>query len=254
MAPKAKPFPTEAALCAAFLAAVDKRSWTPYPETEGWDILLVRKADGLQIGIQAKLRFNTHVISQALEGGYSSSLKRPGPDCRAVLVPEDEIQRHLRTICDYIGITVIKMRAAGAHWREIDFKHNARFTPDLPDRGDSWRREQWHELAPVKRCTLPDYVPDVAAGVPSPLQLTDWKIKALRLSVLLEERGHVTRLDFAHLDLDHRRWITLGWLRIENGRFVPGEAPPNFKTQHPIVYEKIKAEAKWRPPVQKEIA
>lgn len=62
-----KPFPTEAALCAAFIAAIDKRAWTPYAETAGWDILLVRKVDGFQIGVQAKLVFNLDVVNQAID-------------------------------------------------------------------------------------------------------------------------------------------------------------------------------------------
>jgi hypothetical protein len=242
---KTKPFPTEAALCAAFIAAIDKRSWTPYPETEGWDILLVRKSDGFQIGVQAKLKFNTHVISQALEDGYISSIARPGPDCRAVLVPESDLQLGLGKICAYLGVTVIRME-------KPDRGYAREFHPWLPERDDSWG-DDWYELAPAKRCRLPEYVPDVAAGASSPVQLTDWKIKALKLAVLLEERGHVTRLDFAHLRLDHRRWITLGWLRVEAGRFIGEKTTAYFRAQHPVVYEKIKADAGWRPAEQKEL-
>jgi hypothetical protein len=43
-----------------------------YPETEGWDILLVRVSDGFQIGIQAKLALNIGVINQCLEHGQTT--------------------------------------------------------------------------------------------------------------------------------------------------------------------------------------
>ena len=83
-----KPFPTEAALCAQFIELIDKRIWTPYAETQGWDILLVRRVDGFQIGIQAKLSLNIDVIAQAIESSGHWSATAAGPDCRAVLVPE----------------------------------------------------------------------------------------------------------------------------------------------------------------------
>lgn len=60
---KPKMFKTEADLCAAFIASIDSR-WTPYAETAGWDILLVRHADGFQIGIQAKQKMNTEVVNR----------------------------------------------------------------------------------------------------------------------------------------------------------------------------------------------
>ena len=68
----AKPF-SEAALCAAFIAAAtvtpkrtDHAQWVAYPETGGFDILLVRQTDGVQIGIEAKLALNPLVVSQVL--------------------------------------------------------------------------------------------------------------------------------------------------------------------------------------------
>lgn len=236
-------FSTEVAMCTAFIEAIDKRTWTPYAETAGWDILLVRRRDGFQIGVQAKLRFNVQVINQALESGYTYAIKGPGPDCRAVLVPDYACQTGLGTICDYLGVTVIRMQTD----LDLDRRYNSAFQPWLPDRDDGrYGDGHWHELAPAKRCALPEYVPDGVAGAPSPIQLTDWKVKALKLCVLLDERGYVTRHDFAYLKLDHRRWLTLGWLRVEGGRFV-ADAPPMFKAQHPVVFEQIKADAKWRP-------
>jgi hypothetical protein len=97
---------------------------------------------------------------------------------------------------------------------------------------------------------LPAYVPDVAAGASAPVQLTEWKIDALRLLVLLEKNGRVTRADFKHLAMDHRRWVAPfpGWLKPDGkGGYIAGGLPP-FREQHVKVYAEIKADfAKWAP-------
>ena len=56
--------------------------WTSYAETAGWDILLVRKTDGFQIGIQAKLKITPFVMAQCLDE-YPWSVDRPRPDAIA---------------------------------------------------------------------------------------------------------------------------------------------------------------------------
>jgi hypothetical protein len=240
MAQKTKPFPTEADLCAAFIKEIarDDKEWTAYAETAGWDILLVHNADGRQIGIQAKLKLNLEVINQALEDGSWYRVADAHPDYRAVLVPG--VSPPADKVCDHLGLTVIRVYTDGTRGHF--------FRPSLPtDAKNAYGCEDWHETATVKRHKLPEYVPDVAAGASSPLQLTDWKIKALKLTVTLELRGHLTRRDFAHHHVDHRRWITSGWLKIEDGRYIK-DAFPDFKRQHPVVYKQIKADApKWLP-------
>lgn len=171
--------------------------------------------------------------------GWWSTLE--GPDCRAILVPEGE--GRLSRIADYIGITVISMSPADTSYG----RRRAEFRPFLPD-GKKWACEDWHEWAPTRRVVLPEYVPDVAAGSSAPLQLTAWKIAAIKIAVTIELRGYVTRDDFKHIEIDHRRWITNEWLRTENGRWV-AHRPPDFKAQHPRVYAEIKADfEKWAPP------
>lgn len=231
-------FAAEADLCAAFIAALP-RGWTAFAETANWDILLVRDEDGFQIGVQAKLRLNVEVLDQALEESGRYHAERPGPDCRAVLVPADAPGR-LGRICAYAGLTVITVSASDRRTRRPEFY------PRLPKR-DDWS-DDWHELAPARRHALPEYVPDVRAGSSAPLQLTEWKIKALKIVALIEEYGIISRRDFAHLRLDHRRWLAAGWLRVTKEGYV-ADAPPDFKAQHPIVYQQIKADIdKWCPP------
>lgn len=240
---KPKPFATEVELCAAFLSALPK-GWTAYAETAGFDLLLVRDVDGFQIGIEAKLKCNATVLQQSLEDHGRYSVASPGPDCRAILVPDGE--GTLKPLADYLGITVIQMRMP-CGWS------GPAFLPGLPTDDQVWA-DYWHEWLPAKRCPLPAYVPDVPAGAPAPVQLTDWKIKALKLVILAEVRGHVTRADFKFLGLDHRRWITPdGWLRATDRRgwYVAHGSPPTaLKKQHPRVYEQIKADAEtWMPKV-----
>lgn len=237
---KPVPFKTESDLCSAFVAALPK-AWTSYNESAGWDMLLVR-ADGFQVGIQAKLRLNPVVLAQCLSGSrYRDDYA--GPDCRAILVPWGGINIGMQTLAPYVGITIIRM---GADHHRAKYMRRP-FDPALP--GDGYD-DYWFEQAPTKRCKLPEYVPDVVPGKPSPVQLTQWKIGALKIAVLLEANGYVTRKDFRHVGIDHRRWIAPGvqWLRVDDGKFVPANRLPNFKAQHPVVFEQVKADLpKWGP-------
>lgn len=239
-----KPFATEAALCAAFLGAIDRKAWTPYAETAGWDILLARNADGFQIGVQAKLRFNAEVLSQALEERGAYAATRPAPDCRAVLVPSGEA-RGLHRIAGYIGITILQVNGPpprGVMWPA--------FSPYLPDEARSYTGDDWYEWAPAQRHRLPEYVPDVEAGASAPLQLTQWKIAAIKIAVTLESRGYVTRADFKAAGIDHRRWIAreTQWLRRGALGWERGPNLPDFRAQHPRVFAEIAGKrAEWMP-------
>lgn len=239
-------FETEAALCARFLSLLQEE-WTAYPE-HGFDILLVRKSDGFQIGIEAKLTLNAKVIEQISEGFWD--VCRAGPDCRAVLVPWGAAGS-FRGVCDLLAITVIEVDNQD-RWGA---SNGAVMRPALPSLGSTryWEDNQWHEWAPDERIKLPDYVPDVAAGSASPVKLTQWKIGAIKICVLLEKRGQVTRQDFKFLQIDHRRWINpmIQWLQHGDkaGSYVPGPYLPDLRTQHPKNYAEIAADfARWAPP------
>jgi hypothetical protein len=232
-------FESEVALCAEFITQVTKGdAWVAYAETGGWDILLVRREDGFQIGIEAKLILNNTVAVQALpERWYGAA--EIGPDCRAVLVPEGGKQNGLGTICNWLGLTVITI------WPPSERVYRRRFEPDLPHVAERWGDDRhWHEWCPVKRVALPDYVPDSGAGHSAPVQLTAWKIKALKIVAILERRP-VTRRDFKLLGLDAARWTQI-WLDATAQGYVASSRMPDFKSQHPVVFEQIKADAaKW---------
>lgn len=240
---KPQRYATEEALCADFIAWVkaeggcirygrEQPVWTPYAETAGWDILLVA-ADGTQIGIQAKLKFNLKVLTQAVPGAWEH-WRDQGPDYRAVLVPDQD--NSYDSLCGALGLTLFYSRSWGGQ---------PEFAPGL----DLQHVTGWHYWSPRARCELPEFVPDVPAGASGPLQLTKWKIAALRIVATLEVRGFVTREDFRGYSVDPRRWTgPNGWLQSSPetpGRFTRGESL-DFDRQHPETYAKVLAEVRGR--------
>lgn len=252
MKPVEMKWESEAALCQAFLRGLPDE-WLAYPETAGWDILLVHRAGGWQVGIEAKLTLNAKVLVQAIDGRRHIV----GPDFRAVLV--GRVVAENAEIARALGLTVIAPRSEKSmtNWGPYQ-KHGPKiplFHPDLPkaetlDRigtwwGD-WEREPWFDCFPPKRHILPDYVPEVACGVPSPLVLSDWKIKAMRVCVWVEKHGEITRAHFKKLGIDPSRWMNGYWLKpgINRGNWVAGDSFPadQMRQQHPNIYAKIEAD------------
>lgn len=229
---------TEAELCADLIAEATKREkWKAYPETAGFDILLVRVIDGLQIGVEAKLQLNAKVITQALPHISRWYTAEEGPEHRAVLVPFKKVQAGFSEICDHLGLTVIQMFDR----ERFVSSYSDRFSPSLPN---DYGSGNWHHWCPSRRCKLPDFVPDVQAGVPSPMKLSEWKIKAIRLAVILETRP-VTRTDFKKIGLSPSIWTDRynGWLEATPSGYVPRSHMPDFRKQHPENFEQIKAAA-----------
>ncbi|MBK3735557.1 hypothetical protein GAY29_21115 [Azospirillum brasilense] len=243
-------FATEADLCSAFMAQLPP-GWTAYPETAGWDILLVHTS-GVQVGIQAKLRLNAKVLTQASENYWD--LENPGPDYRAILVPA-EVGTDLEALAAYCSMTVVRCWPPQTCWMSSKGSHS----PDLPGTVGS-HESYWFPLLPAKRHPLPDYVPDVTAGASAPRTLSRWKVSALRVQALLDQTGYVTRQDFKALQIDIRRWIAGGWQAwleaVPNSgtddigfpHFKRGATMPDFGAQHPEVYPQVKATmADWMP-------
>ncbi len=234
-------FTREVDLCSSFLVLVPD-GWLAYPETGGFDILLVRKEDGFQIGVQAKLRLNAKVVCQALETGRASAVLDPNPDCRAVLVPSGAVGADMARLCAHLGLTLIG----------LDPGRPARFSPDLPRLKQDGEGRVWFEQGPSRRIPLPDFVPDVIAGAPAPRRLTAWKIKAMRIAITLEREGRVVREDFRHHKVDIRRWIAPGsrWLVRNGDGWSRGPGLPDFQAQHPLNWSQmVAAYDTWRRPV-----
>ena len=252
-------FPTEANLCDCFIASLRAHGgWTIYPETAGFDILCVYDKTGHQLGIEAKLALNAKVIDQILPHqymGYSDGVA--GPDFRGVVVPcLTDANAGIAELLKVIGIKVFTPErdwsGGRQEWRFIFSKHGDMAGRE-PDRAeyDSGARPllawdmAWHDWNPPKRCTLPEIVPCVRAGVPSPTQLTPWKIGALRVLADLELDGFVTAKSVRNHGIDARRFCaTDGWLQmLGGGKWARGKIPA-FDVQHPAAYAQVLAEAR----------
>lgn len=251
-------FRSEAELCRAFITQRPE-GWTAYPETGGFDILMVRDADGAQIGIEAKLRLNSKVVEQiAVPNHWHYSTE--DPDFRAVLVPWGA-SNGLAAVCRLIGVTVIEMRSKESYvalvseeaskWGRYRSRFE-KFRPDLPEIKDSdwyyWRLD-WHDWCPPARVSLPEYVPDVGAGHSAPVQLSFWKIAAIKLCIVLERRGYVTAADFKHFKLSPSRWTQHFLERgTTKGQYVAGRYTPDYRPVHPVNFAQIEADfQKWAP-------
>jgi hypothetical protein len=243
-------FPTEAALCDAFLAALAAvGGWTAYPETAGFDILAVYDKTGHQLGVEAKLALNAKVADQILPEHYATSL-REGPDYRAVIVPiVTDASGGIAKMLRILGVMVwtppfVSCLSEHAHRA---FNGNVvnvdRRMYDATDGPLMEWNQAWHDWNPEKRCRLPEIVPRVRAGVPAPLQLTPWKIGALKVLAELELDGFVTAASVRACGIDARRFCASdGWLdQLGNGRWGRGRIPA-FDQQHPEAYALVRAE------------
>lgn len=251
------PFKTEAALCAAFLTCVSSE-WVAYPETCGFDIVLAHKETGAQIGIEAKLTLNAKVLVQVTEG---REREWRGPDFRAVLV--GKVVAENATLARRLGLKILTVgprknpkgysycTPRGYPKSDWVVDGGRDWLPDFSDyklhRGLSWwSRDDWEDEAPVERLKLPEYVPQVAAGVPAPVKLTDWMIQAIRMCILVERIEKVSRKHFQTLKLHQSRWSEGRWLEKaeERGFWRAGRNFPaaNFRAAHPVSYAQIEAD------------
>lgn len=267
------PFATEADLCAAFLTKVPAE-WTAYPETAGWDIVLVHAETGVQVGIEAKLTLNTKVLVQAASGRDSRALQ--GPDFRAVLVGRVVAETAALASILHLTVLVVEREAEPSHWHwsgkgrpwperfrvHHGSRWNEKFLPDLAawsqnrrDRNDWYDTEDgWHDEAPINRLALPEYLPRVAAGVSGPRKLTTWTIQAIKLCQFVDRHGQVTAAHFKALKLSASRWCDGIWLEkaANRGTWRPGRAypGPRFQKEHPEVWAEIEADyEKWGAPL-----
>ena len=245
-------YATEAEMVQAFVAEVGRKNglawrdqkWVVYAETGGFDLLLVEESTGLQVGIEAKLSLNAKVLAQALP--QRSYWADTGPDYRAVLVPSQKCQHHMTELAAALGITVITIRPSEHRYGDQVSIINPTHLPSQ----DFSHDYGWFAFVPAQRVTLPEYIPDVSGGHAAPVALTIWKIKAIKLMVLLDRRGYVTRHDMKLLQISPSRWTdrTSGYLSPDpiKGGYVRNGLTPDLKAQHPVNYVEIEADFdKW---------
>lgn len=242
----------ETDLCADFISRLPDK-WIAYPETGGFDILLVRKIDGYQIGIEAKLKLNAKVITQIADSYSHYHEISPAPDSRGILIPYVG-GGDFAKVCDLLGIGIIRIAPEDhpeygcySSWRNLGL-------PDAwTDNYGKYHSKSWFDFCPAQRIRLPEYMPDVICGDKSPVQLTDWKIRAIKLSVLHDKIGFATRQDFKDLEISSSRFIQGGmtaWMVQggERGKWVKSSRFPDFSAQHPVNYKQIEADFDvWNP-------
>jgi hypothetical protein len=245
-------FTTEAVLCAAYQDFARASGWLVYPETAGFDMLLVRPEGhphaGTQIGVEAKLKLNAKVVDQILDVTPCDVRWEQGPDYRVVLVADPGRASGLARLLSRCGVTTVA---------PVVEKYSHPVTRVWPDEERCWRggwyvlgnhaETPWTDLNPTHRCELPEFIPTVPAGVPSPVQLSRWKIGALRVLALLELHGSVTNPDIKKCGCDPSVWTRAPnrWLDpVERGRFARSDRLPRFDLQHPDIYAQILEEAR----------
>lgn len=214
-------FETENELCKAFQEWAAVKRWTCYPETDGWDLLVVDQHDQ-RLGIQAKLKDGPLTVSQAMECMANGSAH-----VGAILMPE--VGDSVRRLCKVANLLVIVPVG------KADEDGFVAFDMRLP-------KLKATELKPRK--ALPRFVPEVPAGVPSPRKLTAWTEKELRLEVLFHRRGGwVNTKDFQRVGL--RTNQLPGWLcRTRSNHFEQVIASDLPSKHHPKAFKLAEKEMK----------
>lgn len=175
-------FGSENELCEKLIEVARANGFKAYPETGRWDVLLACRETDDQIGIQGKLRPNILVLDQAtslIESG-------PGPVIHAALVPI--ANRSFLRVAKHLRVQVIE----GVHLDRFDLGAVLARAPRWQHRSPEW---------------MPEVEVLCPAGVPSPRRMTRWKIQAVKLCLLIRERGYATRHDMTRLKLDPYWWF-----------------------------------------------
>lgn len=235
---------TEAELCAAFIKQFNALAgWTCYPETAGFDILVVHET-GRQIGVEAKLKLNAKVADQILPDSWHDRCGGAGPDHRMVIVGDiTEASHGIQRLLELCGVVVLQPRVR-SHWSH---EHGDQLLIDFDlrnslDKGTPWSPYLF-DWNPCERCHVPIVVPDVPAGVPAPLRFTPWKEAALKVLIQLRKQGHITTKQIAGHGISATVWTRgeSAWLRKGDapGQWVETENLPAFDKQHPEAFTKL---------------
>jgi hypothetical protein len=207
------PYKLESELCDVLIEYARKNGWKVYCETSGYDLLLVRD---IQIGVQAKLKANIDVLAQVIDGiqSYNTHHKNinPSPHLRAVLVPHASIEFY--KVASALGIFVIEGATLEWNYKTIENYWNKKIDTDL----DGYNKN--YLIMPKYNCWIPEVEINIPAGVKSPKIITEWKVKAVKLCILLEERGYLTSQDFKDMKVSMGLWVKK-WLlntKEKNGK------------------------------------
>jgi hypothetical protein len=175
-------FTTEAELCQLFIEHARVAGYAVHCEVSGWDVLLVDRATGEQVGVQAKLRPSVDVLMQAM-----GSLDLDGPDIHVVLVPTATVA------FEYIARELNLVPIEGAYLK------SALSLIESLQRAPHWKHRE--------RVWVPEVEVIHPAGVPAPKTITPWKLSAVKLCLLARRNGYVTSAEMKALKLDRKWWF-----------------------------------------------
>lgn len=245
--------PTEADLCAAFIRDFNAiPGWTCYPETGGYDVLVAHD-DGRQIGVEAKLQLNAKVADQILPCEQWHRWNTPGPDHRLVIVRSiTESNAGIAKMLRYLGVEVWEPRCGeriGTGYsmeKGVEFHIHSKLFYDgqvaCAPEDQQYPSKEHRGIAlfdwnPSQRIQLPEVPPTTLAGVPSPVQMTPWKMAAIRVLALLRAQGYITAKQIAGQGCAPSTW-TQQWLaRGEvRGQWLETDKTPKLDQQHPELY------------------
>lgn len=194
------PYKSEEELCDVLKLYAREVGYEVYSETNGYDLLLVK--DDIQIGIQAKMMANIEVLYQAITSVAVS--------VKAILVPRSS--REFNVIARKLNVLVIEGTKQeydlnaydGRNPYEVRSYWAKKITTDLKTIWPGY-------IIKAKKVWLPEVNIDIPAGVKSPKVITEWKIKAVKLCILLDEKGYLTSADFkaakVHMGLWTEKWL-----------------------------------------------
>jgi len=169
-----KKYKLESDMCNELINYANHFNWISYPEQGGWDILLVR--NNIQVGIQAKLRPTIKVLSQAL------TQENNGPHYRAIAIGNS----HFKEKEDFAKI------AFNLRLIFIDMGVHPDFWLHIPKRYNMWKH---YRHLTKKVLWVPPFVPNLKAGIPSPKNVSPWKIASIKLELIAKEKGWVSIID-----------------------------------------------------------
>lgn len=179
-----KKYRYEYEMCDEFIK-LNSEHFDIYPECYGFDIYMFCKESGTQFGIQAKLSMNINVVTQAINSiySYNRELKKYGPHYNCILTPTSESR-----VCEHLNILSIEPNT------------NLHYTLK-----DNYRLKHIYNVSVNEhacRYDKPEVRLNGSAGVPSPRNLSRWRISALKLMILYEKQGYILSSDVRKLGLN----------------------------------------------------
>lgn len=240
------PYSDENEMLVAFSDALKAKGWLVFPETGGFDLLLVATDEveavgvkpGDQVGVEGKRAGNLKLLTQA----RPQPRARKGPHYHLAIVPRATPEfAELAMALRIMVVEACTYRWSGGEkvWTKSDFAYDATLFAPL-------YRQYYDEP-----CWHPEVEIWVPPGVNSPKKLSPWKIKAVKLCLRAKEHGYLTSQDFRSAGISMTVWRNR-WIKdagSKSGRYkkyvlwekdYPYDPPPHMK--YPEIAEALGAD------------